>query len=111
MGAGLALLSTTIAPGGGDVRGHGVLVALVLEDVDEEADDEAELVISVVDVEDAVLSVVLEVVVIVEVVVLNTSKLVEVAVFMQEHPLDILDGKSKHSVAHAGSVAEAVAVA
>jgi hypothetical protein len=42
LGAGLALLSTTIAPGGGDVRGHGVPVALVLEELDEEVDEGAD---------------------------------------------------------------------
>jgi hypothetical protein len=79
-GAELALLSTTIAPGGGDMRGHDVLVALPLllveveveieeevdeevedgadnevdseldEDVDEEVDEEVELMTSVVEV-------------------------------------------------------------
>lgn len=158
-------MSTTIAPGTGEVRGHGVPVALVLEEeVDEEVDegaDEAdkevvgwadeevledvglvvseaevevnddvedenevddeeideeeievvELMISVVDVDDVVLSMVLEsVVLIVDVVVVEIGTPVEVAAFMQEHPLDILDGETEHDVAHAGSVAEVVAV-
>jgi len=168
-GAGLVLLSTTIAPGVGDVRGHGVPVALVLEEVDEEVDEgadeeveegadeevedgadeekleDAELVVSeaevevnddvvdknevvdeeideeevevvelmilAVDVDDVVISVELEsVVLIVDVVVVETGTPVEVAVFMQEHPLDILDGEPEHDVAHARRVAEVVAV-
>lgn len=165
----MALLFTTIAPGAGDVCGHGVPVALVLEEVDEEVDEGAdeeveegadeevedgtdeevledaelvvseaevevnddvvyendvvdeeideeevevvELMISGVDVDDVVLSVVLEsVVLIVDVVVVEIGTPVEVAVFMQEHPLDILDGEPEHDVAHAGSMAEVVAV-
>jgi len=35
-------LFTTIVPGSGDVQGHGVLVALVLEELDEEVDGGAE---------------------------------------------------------------------
>jgi hypothetical protein len=62
-------------------------------------------------VDEVVLSVVLEeVVVMVEVVVLDISTLVEVAVFMQEHPLEILEGRPEHAVAHAGRVAEVVVV-
>jgi hypothetical protein len=165
----LALLSTMIAPGAGDLRGHGVPAALVLEEVDEEMDEGAdeeveegldeevedgadeelledaelvvsetevevnddvvdesevvdeeldeeevevvELMISVVDVNDAVLSVVLEsVILIVDVIVVDIGTPVEVAAFMQEHPLDNLDGEPEHDVAHAGSVAEVVAV-
>jgi hypothetical protein len=164
LGAGLALLSITIAPDAGDVRGYGIPVALVLEEVGEEVDEvegegaeevedgadeevleDAELVVSeaevevnddvvdenevvdeeideeevevveltilVVDVDDVVLSVELEsVVLIVDVVVVEISTPVEVAVLMQEYPLDILDGEPEHDVAHAGSLAEVVAV-
>jgi hypothetical protein len=77
----------------------------------EEEIEAVELEVSVVDVDDAIGSVPLKVVVtttVVGVTVIDT--LVEVAVFTQEHPLDILDGESEHAVAQAGSVAVVVAV-
>jgi hypothetical protein len=110
------------------VRGHGVPVALVLgelneevdegteeeldEDVDEEVDAEVDGVVGDKADEEVieVLELVIPVVDVVEAVVQDTGTLVEVAVFIQEHPLDILDGRLEHAVAHAGSVAEVVAV-
>jgi hypothetical protein len=82
---------------------------------DEELDDDVvEDVVEAVGndvVDEVVLSVVLEeVVVMAEVVVLDISTLVELAVPMQEHPLEILEDRPEHAVAHAGRVAEVVAV-
>lgn len=114
-----------MAPGGGDVREHGVLVALVLAVVDEEveegageeveeradgelddgADEEVDEEVEV----DVVLSMVLEEVALKVDGVIDISAVVEVALLMQEHPLNILDGKPEHAVTHAGSVAEVVA--
>jgi hypothetical protein len=90
------------------------LVVSEMEEVDEGADDDVveavELVISVVDVDNVIFVLPEEVVVMVDVVALDISTLVAVAVFTQEHPLDILDGRPEHAVAHAGSVGKIVAV-
>lgn len=152
MGAGFTLLSTTISPGAGDMRWHGVLVALLLpvevvdeevdesvnddvdedvngkvveaveesadeevdkevdKDVEEDVDEELDEV-SVDEVDEDFVEVDnVEVARTVELVVPVAGTLVDLAILIQEHPLDILDCKPEHTDAHTGSVAKVVAV-
>ena len=116
---------TIMAPAGGDVRTHGGVVAL---DVVLEAEEDDELVVvggavvedvvevvlggtdELVEVEDGAAD---DVDMLAEEVVEVTEtglEVVEVAIFKQEHPLEIFEGNAEHAVAHVGRVIESVAV-
>ncbi len=110
--------STIIAPAGAEVRTHGgaeeVGEDILLEERLRDEDELKEVVGAEVDVEvvegAALLEDGLEVLVVVG---LDGSEevipVVEVAVLIQEQPLEILDGKFEQADAHVGSATEVVA--